>query len=277
MRAMLATLWTVAALCVSVAHAEDPWPVVPSIDISGGLPADFTEASSHVVEGGTLAAGASPKVKRKDKVTSSNLNTKVARPGGGLVDEWEHYMDGFTPDILLTFPLAARTDELFYEEVTPPFVLRGGFFASSSEETSSVDFKIENPVGEVVFEKVDEAEGLFHFVAKKKGTYTFTVSNNRWMEEKTVTFALGRGNDTNIKGEHVDAVDQQIEAISRELRDIQTESTYLWIRQKSHMKAVESIHRRVFWFCVVEFLILIGMAGLQAYYIKGMLSDRRVL
>merc|ERR1719446_730584 len=219
-------------------------------------------------------ASDTPKVKR-DKPSSSNLNDKVGR--SGLVDEWGHYMDGFTPDILLTFPLAARTEEQFYEDVTPPFILRGGFFAASSEETSSVDFKITNPAGDVVFDKTDEAEGLFHFVAKKKGTYTFTVSNNRWMEEKMVTFALGRGNETNIKGEHVDAVDQQIEAISRELRDIQTESTYLWIRQKSHMKAVESIHRRVFWFCVVEFMILIGMAGLQAYYIKGMLSDRRVL
>jgi len=261
---MMSTFRVIALLVVFQALADD---VEDEGDVQRPIP------------DGQEPAPLGPAKKRpKDAFKTSNLNEKMMKQtSSGLVEEWEHYMDGFTPDILLTFPLSARTDEYFYEEVIPPFVLRGGFFASSSEETSSVDFKITNPAGEVVFDKSDEAEGLFHFVAKKKGTYTFIVSNNRWMEEKMVTFALGRGNMTSIKGEHVEAVDQQIESISRELRDIQTESTYLWIRQKSHMKAVEGIHRRVFWFCVVEFMILIGMAGLQAYYIKGMLSDRRVL
>merc|ERR1712196_532552 len=57
----------------------------------------------------------------------------------------------------------------------------------------------------------------------------------------------GKGNETTMQGGHVDAVDSQIQGLSKTLRDIQTESTYLWIRQKSHMKAVESIHYRVFW------------------------------
>ena len=36
-----------------------------------------------------------------------------------------------------------------------------------------------------------------------------------------------------------------MKSIEKTLVDIQTESTYLWIRQKSHMKAVENIHTRV--------------------------------
>jgi len=252
--------------------------LVSQVLVGYGQPADAPAADAAGADAPAAdAAGAVDSKRRpKEAATSSNLNDKLIGREG-LVEEWEHYMDGFTPDILLTFPLPARTVEEFYEDVDPPFVLRGGFFASSSEETSTVDFQITNPAGAVVFNKVDEAEGLFHFVAQKKGTYTFTVSNHRWMQEKTVTFALGRGNETHMKGEHVSVVDQQIEAISKELKDIQTESTYLWIRQKSHMKTVETIHRRVFWFCVVEFIILMGMAGLQAFYIKGMLSDRRVL
>jgi hypothetical protein len=196
---------------------------------------------------------------------------------GGLVEEWDKHMESFVPELLLTFPLNPRTDEYFYEDVTPPVLIRGGFFASSKEETSSVDFQVTDPAGDVIFEKTDEAEGLFHFLARKKGTYTFIVSNHKWMQQKMVTFAIGKGNETTLQTEHLDTIDAHMQVIDRTLKDIQTESTYLWIRQKSHMKTVESIHRRVFWFCVVEFLILVGISGFQVYYIKGLLSDRRVL
>jgi hypothetical protein len=198
---------------------------------------------------------------------------------GGLVEEWDKHMEGFVPELLLTFPLAARTDEFFYEDLPEgeTVLIRGGFFASASQETSSVEFSIQDPKGNVIYEKTDEAEGIFHFVASTPGTYTFIVSNHKWMEEKMVTFAVGKGNETHLQPEHLETMEDHIRSIDKTLVDIQTESTYLWIRQKSHMKAVESIHARVLAFCVVEFLILVGISGFQVYYIKGLLSDRRIL
>eukprot|EP00439_Symbiodinium_sp_Y106_P050441 s1326_g6.t1 len=104
-----------------------------------------------------------------------------------------------------------------------------------------------------------------------------------------VTFAVGKGNETHLQPQHLTTMEElegrgmpalcqdHVKSIEKTLVDIQTESTYLWIRQKSHMKAVENIHTRVLSFCVVEFLILIGVSGFQVYYIKGLLSDRRVL
>ena len=32
-----------------------------------------------------------------------------------MVDEWDKHMEGFTPELLLTFPLPGRSDEFFYE------------------------------------------------------------------------------------------------------------------------------------------------------------------
>lgn len=198
----------------------------------------------------------------------------------GLVDEWDKHMEGFVPELLLTFPLAARSDEFFYEDIaqdSSPVLIRGGFFASASEESSSVEFSVTDPKGNIIFEKKDQAEGLFHFIAKKSGTYTFIVSNHRWMQEKMVTFAVGKGNQTHLQPQHLTTMEDHVKAIDKTLIDIQTESTYLWIRQKSHMKAVENIHTRVLSFCVVEFLVLIGVSGFQVHFIKSLLSDRRVL
>lgn len=200
--------------------------------------------------------------------------------GADLVDEWDKHMEGYVPELLLTFPLPARTDEFFYEDLSQeqtPVLIRGGFFASASDETSEVAFSIMDPKGNTIFEKASEPEGLFHFVAKLSGTYTFIVSNHKWMQEKMVTFTVGKGNETHLQAGHLTTVEDTVKAIDKTLVDIQTESTYLWIRQNAHMKAVESIHTRVLAFCVVEFLILVGISGFQVYYIKNLLSDRRVL
>lgn len=247
--------WALCAASVSSASAEEPATGVEAeyeVDAKRDAAADAEDAAR---------AGSEDEVKM------------------GLVDEWDKHMEGFVPELLLTFPLPARTDEFFYEDMEDdkPVLIRGGFFASSSEETSSVEFSIQDPKGNVIYEREDDAEGLFHFVAKQKGTYTFIVSNHKWLQEKTVTFAVGKGNETHLQAEHLDSMEDEIKSVDKKLVDIQTESTYLWIRQKSHMKAVESIHTRVLSFCVVEFIILVGISGFQVYYIKGLLSDRRVL
>merc|ERR1711948_50613 len=86
----------------------------------------------------------------------------------GLVSEWDQHMEGYVPELLLTFPLPARTDEFFFEDLpedSPPVLIRGGFFASASDETSDVDFSITDPKGTTIFHRASEAEGLFHFIA----------------------------------------------------------------------------------------------------------------
>lgn len=216
----------------------------------------------------------------KEEVEAGVKEAGSPKKESNLVDEWDTHMEGFNPELLLTFPIAARTEEFFYEEIpqgSPPVLVRGGFFAASSEQTSTVEFTIMDPAGTVIFEKNDEAEGLFHFIANQSGVYTFGLSNSKWMEDKMVTFAVGKGNETHLQSEHLVTVEDHVKDIDKTLIDIQTESTYLWIRQRSNMKTVEGIHSRVLTFCIVEFLVLIGVSGFQVYYIKNLLSDRRVL
>lgn len=234
-----------------------------------GLAPSATEHNEEDVIGG--------KTNSTERALTSSVETLAN--AADLVAEWDKHMEGFNPELLLTFPLSPRTDEFFYEDVPPgpSILLRGGFFASSSEGTSSIEFSIMNPAGDVIFERHEEAEGLFHFRTTASGTYTFVLGNHKWLQDKIVTFAVGKGNDTHLQSEHLETLEDQIRTIDRTLIDIQTESTYLWIRQKSHMIAVETIHSRVLAFCIVEFVILVAISGFQVYYIKGLLSDRRIL
>mmetsp|Transcript_58458 Transcript_58458/g.161719 ORF Transcript_58458/g.161719 Transcript_58458/m.161719 type:complete len:274 (-) Transcript_58458:179-1000(-) len=268
-------------------QASPPWVVVgllAAFFCSGG---GADEVASMPEAGGAATAEQEFEVigkplapRSQDDEAADVAAAASPKAESSLVEEWDKHMEGFVPELLLTFPLAARTDEFFYEDIAegaPPVLIRGGFFASAEEETSSVEFRIQDPKGNILFEKSDDAEGLFRFLTTMPGTYTFIVSNHKWMQEKVVTFAVGKGNETHLQAEHLVTVEDHVKSIDKTLVDIQTESTYLWIRQKSHMKAVESIHTRVLSFCVIEFLILLGISGFQVFYIKGLLSDRRVL
>eukprot|EP01067_Filipodium_phascolosomae_P002353 Filipodium_phascolosomae@DN2375_c0_g1_i1.p1 len=195
-----------------------------------------------------------------------------------LVELWDQHMQHFLPDLLVTFSLAARTDEYFYEEVETdePLLVRGGYFVSGDDDSADVDFQVLSPTGVSVW-KQSKSEGIFYFHTTMKGSYSFVVSNHRWLTPKTVTFAVGIGNDTTLHGSHLVTVDDGVHLLERQLKDIQSESGYLWIRQKSHMKKVASTKTRLLWFSILQFVVLIGVSFSQIYYIKALLSARRII
>ncbi|KAL8272000.1 hypothetical protein Esti_004124 [Eimeria stiedai] len=190
-----------------------------------------------------------------------------------LMEEWEKHMQNFIPEMLVTFSLGARSDEYFYEAVESDNVfLRGGFFVGGEEGDSAVDFSITDPDGDVIYKK-SRSEGLFYFTAKKRGTYSFIL----WMASKTVTFAIGRGAETALLPKHLNNAQEMAEQLERQLKDIQAESSYLWIRQRSLNDAAQGFLQRLSWLSGIEFLMLIGTAAFHARYIVGLVSDKRIL
>ncbi|OEH80326.1 hypothetical protein cyc_08618 [Cyclospora cayetanensis] len=194
-----------------------------------------------------------------------------------LMEEWEKHMQNFIPEMLVTFSLPARSDEYFYETIeTEGVFLRGGFFVGGEEGDSAVEFSITDPDGDLIYKK-NKSEGLFYFTAKKKGTYSFILSNHRWMESKTVTFAIGRGVETALLPKHLSNAEEMVAQLERQLRDIQAESSYLWIRQRSLNDAAQGFLQRLSWLSGIEFLMLVATAAFHARYIVGLVSDKRIL
>ena len=64
----------------------------------------------------------------------------------------------------------------------------------------------------------------------------------------------------------------QIKHVERQLKDIQNESTYLWIRQKAHLTQVQQIHSRAFWLSMAQFVVIFMMTAAQITYIKGLVG-----
>ncbi len=197
-----------------------------------------------------------------------------------FMKEWESLMSNFNPDMLVTVPVAARSDEFFYEDVTTiGTLIRGAFFvigSENSETKSGVDFVITDPDGVKVYEKADQVEGVFSLNAQKKGTYSIMVGNHKWMTTKQVTVLMGVGESKALKKQDLSGVTEGITRVDGLLREIQTEASYMWIKQKSHMKAVSAMNSQIYWYYLIEFVILLAVASVQIYYVRGLLSNRRL-
>jgi hypothetical protein len=194
--------------------------------------------------------------------------------------EWESQMKNFNPDLLVTVPMAARSDEFFYEDVTEPGgLIRGAYFVIGSEKEedhTGVDFVVTDPDGAIVYERRDKSEGVFSHTTAKKGTYSIMIGNHKWISGKQVTLLMGMGEHNALKPQDVTSVTEGFTRVEASLKEIQSESSYLWIRQKSHMKAVSTINSRVYWYFLFEFFILLAVSSVQIYYVRGLLSNRRL-
>ena len=198
-------------------------------------------------------------------------------------DLWNDQMQDFQADLMVTFEVPAGSQEFFYADVkaedikTPAALLRGAFFVSHNpKEQTGIDFAILDPNHQPIFSREGKGESIFVINATLPGTWTFSISNTKWLKGKQVTFIVGAGNRQTLKKEHIDNIEDRVKAVDVALREIQQEGAFLWTRQKSIMGSMEKINTKVFWFTIAEFIVLAIVAIVQVYSTKGLLSYRRL-
>jgi hypothetical protein len=197
-----------------------------------------------------------------------------------MFDEWEELMSDFHPDLLVTVPVGARSDEFFYEDVSAPGALiRGAFFVVDSEvesESSGVDFVVTDPDGSVVYTRSDNVEGVFSVKTEKKGTYTIMLSNHRWVSKKQVTVLIGVGESKTLKSDDLSDLTAQFESVENKLKEIGSESNYLWMKNKNHLNLNLNLNNKIYYFYFSQFLIFLIISTIQIFYIKSLIHNRRL-
>ncbi|KAF4658874.1 hypothetical protein FOZ61_005197 [Perkinsus olseni] len=193
--------------------------------------------------------------------------------------DWEQHFEDFHPSMMMTFTLKGSTAQEFTQDVEVAGQLLRGVLLSNSlaGDSADVDFEIRDPEGNIFFEKRDAAEAMFHERTKLAGEYGLLVTNKHWSDSQEVTLGVMVGGSKTLKTEHITDVQEQIDVLDTILRDTQAESTYLWIRQKNHLGVVQSMHSRVLWFFLFDFVALTVAAWFQVYYVKSLLMDRRFI
>jgi hypothetical protein len=216
---------------------------------------------------------------QSDDNNNESLDVSAEDESVELLKEWYEKMKGFVPENMVTFEIAARGQEEFYEVIDVlPSTIKGAWFLGSSN-SKDVDFTIYDPLQNVVFERKSKKEAFFSIEAKNQGAYIFAFKNNKVMTGHTITFTYNSGNSTNtiLKTEHLTPVENNLIDIQKNIKDFQVDNQFAQLRQETHFKTVASANTNVFWFSLIESLGVIAVTAWQIYYIKKLLDNRRVL
>ncbi|OMJ93356.1 hypothetical protein SteCoe_3711 [Stentor coeruleus] len=216
---------------------------------------------------------------QSDDNGSETLDVSAEEEGIELLKEWYDKMKGFLPEDMITFEIAARGQEEFYEVIDViPSTIKGAWFLGSSN-SKDMDFTIYDPMQNVVFERKSKKEAFFSIEANYQGAYIFAFKNNKVMSGHTITFTYNSGNSTNtiLKTEHLTPVENNLLEIQKNIKDFQVDNQFAQLRQETHFKTVASANTNVFWFSLIESVGVIAVTAWQIYYIKKLLDNRRVL
>lgn len=215
----------------------------------------------------------------RNRYSEESVDVNADDERAKLMKEWDEHMVGFVPSDMVTFELPARGEEIFFENINVvPSYIRGAWFITS-KESRDVEFAIMDPSMKVVFEKRKKPEAIFYFDAYQIGVYTFKFKNTKVIQKHIVTFALHCGNSTEevLKSEHLTPLESQLIEVQKSIKDFQVDNQFAQLRQESHYRTVADANRNIFIFSILESIGVMAVSAWQAYYIKKLLDNRRVL
>lgn len=244
--------------------------IIPLVAVSGDPDSSEDEAATLKDIENKEAAVADAEEARPD------LASGPMEAGKDVIADWVNYMHDYESNALVSLHIAARTSQVFYEEAIVGQMLRGAYFASSGEEAVPIDFKIYSPSGNLLLQH-NGPETVFHFLAKESGPFKFVMENDVYFQSKQCTFTVGVSETEKVATNKLGSAETKISKILHLANDAQAESKYLWTREANRLKHYTSVHQRVIHFAVLQFAVYACVSAFQVYYVKGLLSDRRVL
>lgn len=176
-----------------------------------------------------------------------------------------------------TFLLGAQENACYYINTEKERTQISYYFAVQSGGKFDVDYTITNPNGELLISDHKQSQGEFVFTADVVGEYEFCFSNGMsTYSEKVVDFEIKFEDDSanhfkanlpeqpnskpiaHVQGmqDIVNEIDSQLDGLLRTLQYYKTRNT----RNQGTVKSTES---RIYYFSIIEVLLMVGMAFVQ--------------
>ncbi|ETB58746.1 hypothetical protein YYC_03566 [Plasmodium yoelii 17X] len=194
-----------------------------------------------------------------------------------LTSIWNENMKYFEPSTMLTFEISGNSEEYLFEDIQElNTYFRGIFYLNNELDDSKILFIISDPDGEIVYKK-EASEGIYYFHTNKLGVYTITIKNTKWMEKQMVTVAIGLGESPSLRSDHLKDFSSYIEQIALEAKILKNEIKYLSSKHVAHIEKMEQITNKAFLYCFLKLFVLIVLSFFTIYYVKNLVSNKRVL
>lgn len=177
----------------------------------------------------------------------------------------------------LTFNLPAKEKFCFYIFTDKPNTQVSYYFAVQLGGSFDVDYSIKDPHGNVLLSETKQRQGDLVITAKHPGEYEFCFSNEMsTFAEKVIDFEIKYDGDKasefravmpeqpNLKPiAHVESMKKTADKIGQQLDELKKSLQYYRTRNSRNQATVQSTELRIYYFSILEVLLMVGMAFLQ--------------
>mmetsp|Transcript_4473 Transcript_4473/g.12174 ORF Transcript_4473/g.12174 Transcript_4473/m.12174 type:complete len:212 (+) Transcript_4473:65-700(+) len=170
-----------------------------------------------------------------------------------------------------------------YEPIQGSFVAMPDLYGTQTE----YDLSITAPSGALAHSIKAQTESKFRVVPYESGRYKFclTVSNQRKVsrtvrsgQADTVMWDMHVGhvdyNANHAKEDDTKSLWNAVDQVDAQLQQLRTTQTYLYWRERSHRKTIESTNSRVLWFAILRASTLVAASIAQVLGVRHMFSKK---
>lgn len=183
----------------------------------------------------------------------------------------------------LTFALQPNEKQCFYVFNNKPNSNIGYYFAVQAGGSFDINYYVKSPNGNIVVQadKLTHADYILN--ADQVGEYEFCLSNEMsTFAEKIVDFEVKVDDD--FKAELPDApkqnaavegMQQSVVSIEKKLDQLQSSLNYYKTRNNRNQSTVKSTEDRIFWFSIIDLILMVSMSAFQVLVVKYFFQGSR--
>ncbi|EXX59312.1 hypothetical protein RhiirA5_347554 [Rhizophagus irregularis] len=177
----------------------------------------------------------------------------------------------------LTYNVAAHERACFYAWADKPGEKVAFYFAVQSGGSFDIDYVVTDPRNRIVLNGERERQGDYIFTANYVGEYSFCFANDMsTFAEKLVDFEISIENEPRaelppskgIQPEHTSSMEESLIRLSSSLSTVSRTQKYFRTRENRNFSTVKSTENRIFWFALLESMLIVGMAAVQVFVVK---------
>ncbi|CDH16428.1 probable EMP24-Component of the COPII-coated vesicles, 24 kDa [Zygosaccharomyces bailii ISA1307] len=162
----------------------------------------------------------------------------------------------------------------FFEELNQGDELSVSFQFGDRDPQSSTqltgDFLLYEPSGRDILKSFrDVSHGEATITAPSKGKYQYCFGNDGSnIQTKDVTFNVHGVVWIDLDDPHSDTLDTAVRKLSKLIKEVEDEQSYIVIRERTHRNTAESTNDRVKWWSIFQLGVVAVNSLFQIYYLK---------
>ncbi|CAD8144022.1 unnamed protein product [Paramecium octaurelia] len=182
----------------------------------------------------------------------------------------------FIPDDIITFTLQANQEDILFENITEPTLIKGAYQVNHHKDV--IDFSVKTPAGRTIYSKLSTNKGNFTVQATEIGLYSI-IFNNKKKANQLLTYAVDvvKDKDDKIKSTDIDPLELDIDYIQNGLQELYYDHKFQQIRYESSTQQVKEANKKIYVFTVIETIFIVLVTIWQIWYIKRLYNKRSPL